>query len=104
MGEEGTESALHEDARAARSPLPAAAHLDHKLAGPAEERRYTCPSWVVHRDGRPSLVAPGFQPLEVYEALIANLAPELTRREDPESALGVLRWARFRSPPPRSRP
>ena len=89
--EEGTETALREDARAARSPLPAAAHLDHKLAGPPEERRYTCPSWVVHRDGRPSLVAPGFQPVEVYEALIANLAPELERRADPESALDVLR-------------
>ena len=95
MSEEGTESALREDARAARSPLPAAGHLDHKLAGPVEERRYTCPSWVVHRDGRPSLAAPGFQPVEVYEALIANLGPELTRREDPESALDVLRWAPF---------
>lgn len=95
IAEEGTESALREDARAARSPMPAAAHLDHKLAGPPEERRYTCPSWVIHRDGRPSLVAPGFQPVEVYEALIANLAPELRRREDPESALDVLRWAPF---------
>ncbi len=95
MAEAGTETELRADATAARSPLPAAAHLDHKLAGPAEERRYTCPSWVVHRDGRPSLVAPGFQPVEVYEALIANLAPELRRREDPDSALDVLRWAPF---------
>ena len=95
MGEDGTESELREDARAARSPLPPAAHLDHKLAGPADERRYTCPSWVIHRDGRPGLVAPGFQPVEVYEALIANLAPELRRREDPDSALDVLRWAPF---------
>lgn len=95
MEEDGTETALREDARAARSPLPGAAHLDHKLAGPAGERRYTCPSWVVHRSGHQSLVAPGFQPVEVYEALIANLGPELRRREDPESALDVLRWAPF---------
>ena len=95
MAEDGTETALLEDARDARAPMPAAAHLDHKLAGPPQQRRYTCPSWVVHRDGRPSLVAPGFQPVEVYEALIANLGPELTRREDPESALDVLRWAPF---------
>ena len=95
MDEEGTESALREDARDARAPLPGALHLNDKLAGPASERRYTCPSWVVHRDGRPSLVAPGFQPVEVYEALIANLAPELERRPDPESALDVLRWAPF---------
>ena len=93
MAEPGTESALREDARDARSPLPAAQALDHKLAGPAGERRYTCPSWVLHRDGRQPVVAPGFQPVEAYEVLIANLAPELRRRAEPESALDVLRWA-----------
>ena len=91
--EAGTETELRGDASAARAPLPAAMALDHKLAGPSAERRYTCPSWVVHRDGRQSLVAPGFQPVEAYEVLIANLAPELRRREEPESALDVLRWA-----------
>jgi predicted DsbA family dithiol-disulfide isomerase len=93
MSEPGTESALREDARDARAPLPAALALDHKLAGPDSERRYTCPSWVLHRDGRQSLVAPGFQPIEACEVLLANLAPELRRRADPESALDVLRWA-----------
>lgn len=93
MAEPGTESALREDRRDSRSPLPAGLALDHKLAGPAGERRYTCPSWVLHREGDRSLVAPGFQPVEAYEVLVANLAPELSRREDPESALAVLRWA-----------
>jgi hypothetical protein len=36
---------------------------------------------------------PGFQPVEVYEAAIANLAPELERRPAPESADEVLAWA-----------
>ena len=34
---------------------------------------------------------PGFRPVEAYEAAIANLAPELTRRPDPET---VARGAR----------
>ena len=89
--EDGTESELWRDARDARAPLPAAAALDHKLAGPPEERRYTCPSWVVHRDGHQILTAPGFQPVEVYEVLIATAAPELVRRAEPESAGDVLR-------------
>jgi cytochrome P450 len=38
-------------------------------------------------------VAPGFQPLETYEAIIANLAPALERRSAPESAEDVLHWA-----------
>jgi len=56
--------------------------------------RYTCPSYELVRspDGA-SLSAPGFQPTLAYEVAIANLAPELTRREDPESVAEVLEWA-----------
>ena len=36
---------------------------------------------------------PGFRPVEAYEAAIANLAPELTRREDPRTPAEVLEWA-----------
>ena len=36
---------------------------------------------------------PGFRPVEAYEAAIANLAPELTRRPDPRTAGEVLEWA-----------
>ena len=36
---------------------------------------------------------PGFRPIEAYEAALANLAPELVRREPPESVLEVLAWA-----------
>lgn len=89
--EDGTASALREDVRAARAPLPAAAALDHKLAGPAQERRYTCPTWVLRRDDRPPLVAPGFQPVDVYEVLVANAAPDLARRDEPGSAVEALR-------------
>jgi predicted DsbA family dithiol-disulfide isomerase len=88
------EAQLRADAAAARAPLAAARALDHKLAGPASERRYTCPTLVLSAEGRATLVAPGFQPLAAYEVLLANLAPELTRRADPESVAEVLAWAR----------
>jgi predicted DsbA family dithiol-disulfide isomerase len=88
------EAAMRADMAAARAPSAPARALDHKLAGPDHERRYTCPSYEIERldDGRRHDV-PGFQPVEVYEAAIANLAPELERRHAPESAAEVLEWA-----------
>lgn len=88
------EAALRADMRAARSPAPAARALDHKLAGPPEERRYTAPSYEISRtDGRGTIVLPGFNPVEAYEAAIANLAPELERRPQPASVEDVLAWS-----------
>jgi predicted DsbA family dithiol-disulfide isomerase len=95
------EAALREDMAAARSPSPASRAQDYKLGGPDEERRYTCPSYELFRDGPPPadwqtaqrVDLPGFRPVEAYETAIANLAPELTRRPDPESAAEVLEWA-----------
>jgi hypothetical protein len=87
------EVALREDMAAARAPSAAALALEHKLApGP----RYTCPSYEIERaggDGWPRFDVPGFQPVEVYEAAIANLAPELERRRTPDSVHEVLEWA-----------
>jgi predicted DsbA family dithiol-disulfide isomerase len=94
MRAEAVEAELRADMRAARSPSPAARALDHKLAGPPEERRYTAPSYEISRvDGGGSLAIPGFNPIETYEAAIANLAPELERRPKPESVEEVLAWA-----------
>ena len=84
--------ALAADKAAARSPAAGARALDHKLAGPSEERRYTCPSLELSVNGT-TVAVPGFQPVESYEAAIANLAPELERRAAPESAAEVLEWA-----------
>jgi predicted DsbA family dithiol-disulfide isomerase len=90
--------ALREDMAAARAPSAAALALDHKLAsvGDLGMMRYTCPSYEIERvggDGWPRFDVPGFQPVEVYEAAIANLAPELDRRPAAESAEEVLAWA-----------
>jgi predicted DsbA family dithiol-disulfide isomerase len=94
-GDPDVERALEADAAAARRPSAAAFALDHKLA--AEEdggRRYTCPSYEITRlDNGARFDVPGFQPAAVYEAAIANLAPELRRRALPASVAEVLAWA-----------
>ena len=94
---------LEDDMAAARRPSPAARAQDDRLGGPAEERRYTCPSYELIRLGSPAdlspdiprLDLPGFRPVEAYLAALANLAPDLERRPDPESVLDVLRWAPY---------
>jgi 2-hydroxychromene-2-carboxylate isomerase len=88
------EEALRADMRDARSPSPAARAQDYKLAGPPEERRYTCPSYELIADGA-RLDLPGFRPIEAYEAALANLAPSLARRPDPQSVGEVLAWAPY---------
>lgn len=45
--------------------------------------RYTAPSLVFELDGK-RLVAGGWQSFAVYDAMVANLAPDLARRETPE--------------------
>jgi len=87
-------SALEQDMAAARAPSPAALALDHKLAPWSGGRRYTCPSYELSRlrDER-TIAIPGYQPLAVCEVVVANLCPDLQRREDPESVREVLAWA-----------
>ncbi|HEX5192747.1 MAG TPA: hypothetical protein VFW09_08080 [Solirubrobacteraceae bacterium] len=88
-----TEEALRADIGAARDPSPEARALDHKLGGPREQRRYTAPSYELRApDGR-HLAVPGFNPAEVYETAIANLAPNAVRRDPPAAVVELLRWA-----------
>jgi predicted DsbA family dithiol-disulfide isomerase len=88
------EQALRDDIRAARRPSSASLAQIHKLASTDDGgARYTCPSFeFTGPDGR-RIDSPGFQPVEVYEAAIANLEPELERRPAPESVEQVLEWA-----------
>ncbi|CAN5169135.1 hypothetical protein BH24ACT23_BH24ACT23_06090 [soil metagenome] len=89
-----TEQALREDMTRAREPMPAAKALDHKLANWSGGRRYTCPSYEICRtqDGV-TISVPGFQPFAAYDVVLANLIPDLDRREPPDDAAEVLRWA-----------
>ena len=88
------DTALRADMAESRTPSRAALVLDHKLAAAGDGRRYTAPSYEIERiDGGARFDAPGFQPVAVYEAAIANVAPELERRAAPESVEEVLAWA-----------
>jgi 2-hydroxychromene-2-carboxylate isomerase len=98
------QAALDADMADARRPSPAALAQDDRLGGSAGQRRYTCPSYELQRSGpAPAgggadivrLDLPGFRPIEAYLAALANLAPELARRADAESALDVLAWAPY---------
>jgi hypothetical protein len=92
MASAGTEAALRADIAAARDPSPGARALDHKLGGPRQQRRYTAPSYELS-NGERSISVPGFNPAEVYETAIANLAPHARRREPPADVSELLRWA-----------
>jgi predicted DsbA family dithiol-disulfide isomerase len=93
LAEDETEQLFREDLEMSRTPTPSALALNHKLAdSESGGRRYTCPSYELERDGARA-TAPGFQPTESYEVAIANLAPDLTRREDTTDVAEVLAWA-----------
>lgn len=88
-------AALAADKAAARAPIPAARVLDHKLANWSGGFRYTCPSYEIVREADGVRIAvPGFQPFNVYDVILANLVPDLPRREAPGDVAEVLRWAR----------
>jgi predicted DsbA family dithiol-disulfide isomerase len=86
------EQALQADIAAARDPALAAWAVDHKLGGRHSERRYTAPSYEFG-SGEKKFTVPGFNPVEVYETAIANLAPDLERRRKPRRVEEILAWA-----------
>jgi predicted DsbA family dithiol-disulfide isomerase len=92
MASARTEAALRADIAAARDPSPGARALDHKLGGPPEQRRYTAPSYELS-NGERSISVPGFNPAEVYETAIANLAPDAPRRDPPADVSELLNWS-----------
>ncbi len=87
-------AAIAEDKALARTPMPAARVLDHKLANWSGGMRYTCPSYEIVRlaDGV-RIAVPGFQPFSVYDVILANLVPDLGRRVPPGGVEEVLHWA-----------
>jgi hypothetical protein len=90
---EPVERALQCDIADSRSPSAAARALDHKLGGPAAERRYTAPSYEITNRHGLTFSLPGFNPVEAYEAALANLAPGLVSRPKPATVEELLMWA-----------
>lgn len=81
--------AYERDRAETRTAAGSAAELQGKTATTDGPVRFTAPSVVFEQDGR-RLVAGGFQPVEAYDVLIANLDPGLRRREAPEDPRPLL--------------
>ena len=82
-------AAYEADKAASRTAVGSAAELQGKTATTDGPVRFTAPSVVFESNGT-SLVAGGFQPVEAYDVLVANLAPGLERKAPPEDPAPLL--------------
>jgi len=83
--------AYEADKAATRAAAGSAAELQGKTATSDGPVRFTAPSVVFGSNGT-ALVAGGFQPVEAYDVLVANLDPELARQAPPEDPAPLLEY------------
>jgi hypothetical protein len=81
--------AYERDRAEARTAAGSASELQGKTAASDGPVRYTAPSVLFQRDSR-QLQAGGFQPVEAYDVLVANLDPTLEREQAPPSPAPLL--------------
>jgi predicted DsbA family dithiol-disulfide isomerase len=81
--------AYQRDREESRSAAGSAAELQGKTQVTDGPVRFTAPSVVFEENGN-RLVAGGFQPVDAYDVLVANLDPGLERRPPPESPAPLL--------------
>jgi predicted DsbA family dithiol-disulfide isomerase len=81
--------AYERDRRETRTAEGSAAELQGKTATTDGPVRFTAPSVTFESGGR-RLIAGGFQPVEAYDVLIANLDPTLNRQPPPETPEPLL--------------
>jgi protein-disulfide isomerase-like protein with CxxC motif len=85
-----TEAAYQDDRALVRSAAGSPTEFQGKAANTDGVVRYTAPSLLFeHRDGR-RLEAGGFQPVEAYDVVIANLDPTLQRRAPADDVVEAL--------------
>ena len=85
---EVTEAYLN-DREETREAEGSAAELQGKTATTDGPVRFTAPSLVLRSNGT-RLVAGGFQPVEAYDVLVANIDPKLHREPPPETPEPLL--------------
>jgi predicted DsbA family dithiol-disulfide isomerase len=73
----------------ARRAEGGATHWQGKAANSDGRWRYTAPSLLFERDGQ-VLEAGGFQPLEAYDVILAQMTPRLERRPAPDDIREAL--------------
>jgi predicted DsbA family dithiol-disulfide isomerase len=83
--------AYERDRAESRTAAGSPAELQDKTATTDGAVRFTAPSLVFER-GDAHLVAGGFQPVEAYDVLIANLDPTLSRRLPPPTPGPLLQY------------
>jgi 2-hydroxychromene-2-carboxylate isomerase len=81
--------AYERDKAETRSAAGSAAELQGKTRVTDGPVRFTAPTVAFAQNGT-RLVAGGFQPVEAYDVLVANLDPTLERKPPPESPLPLL--------------
>ena len=83
------EEAYQRDRAEARTAAGSPAERQGKTATTDGPVRFTAPSLVFEHAGR-RLVAGGWQTIEAYDVLVANLVPEAERRDVPDEPLALL--------------
>jgi 2-hydroxychromene-2-carboxylate isomerase len=83
------EAAYQADRAEARTAAGSPTEAQGKAAQTDGDVRYTAPSLVFSDEGR-QLEAGGFQPVEAYDVLLANLDPTLDRKPPPEDPVDAL--------------
>jgi 2-hydroxychromene-2-carboxylate isomerase len=81
--------AYERDKAEARTAAGSPSELQGKTAASDGPVRYTAPSVVFESGGR-RLEAGGFQPVEAYDVLVANLDPAIDRRPVPDTPAPLL--------------
>jgi 2-hydroxychromene-2-carboxylate isomerase len=89
LGSPAVEKAYQRDRAESRTAAGSPTEAQGKAAQTDGDVRYTAPSLIFSRDGQ-RLEAGGFQPVEAYDVLLANLDPALERQPPPEDPLDAL--------------
>ena len=90
VGEDGVEEDYQAGRAEARRAAGSPAALQGKTAQTDGPERYTAPTLIFENGGRTRLEGGGFQPVEAYDALVANLDAGLERRPPPAEPLPLL--------------
>jgi 2-hydroxychromene-2-carboxylate isomerase len=90
LDDPAVEEAYQADRAEARGAAGSPTEAQGKAASTDGAVRYTAPSLIFEQDGR-RLEAGGFQPVEAYDVLLANLDPTLERTPPPDDPLEALR-------------
>ena len=83
-------AAYEHDRARARTAAGSPTEFQGRAANTDGAVRYTAPSLVFETDDGRRLEAGGFQPVEAYDVLVANLDPTLARRPPPQDPVDAL--------------